>query len=350
MMRSQIRPASGLAAGRQWPGAAHGGLRPAGRCCWRVGGGGGTLQRLAAAARPHALRPRAAGALPSASIAGAGASVDAAAQRSGGQCSTSGRGAASSAAAAAAAPLPPRAAPPPPRRARAAAAAALSSGGAAAGAAKSLQPPPPPPLYFFDTGRKDPEGNPILKQLDPEEWTEFEPAISTDALLDGLDGVDYGSEADARASASDAEVPATRLIEDSEELDLVGDGLPIIHGEEWPEVYWAALRRVSASGGAPVDVPAPHPKFSLRDLRRIAAEGPRFGDVVLEHAERVHCPDPNNPTGDRPVAEAYTYVPFTVLGDYMPETEPDWLRLPRRSPEELWAGLSARNWTAKGYE
>jgi hypothetical protein len=33
-----------------------------------------------------------------------------------------------------------------------------------------------------------------------------------------------------------------------------------------------------------------------------------------------------------------------------PETEPNWLRLPRRSAEELWAGLRARNWTSKGYE
>jgi hypothetical protein len=59
-------------------------------------------------------------------------------------------------------------------------------------------------------------------------------------------------------------------------------------------VYWKALREIASSGrgaGAGtrsgVPVPRPHPKFTAADAERIAREGPRFGDVVLEHAERV---------------------------------------------------------------
>jgi hypothetical protein len=58
--------------------------------------------------------------------------------------------------------------------------------------------------------------------------------------------------------------------------------------EEWPEVYWNALRRMAQ--GRPVPVPQPHPTIALADMQRIAAQGPRFSDLVLEHAERVYDP------------------------------------------------------------
>lgn len=62
--------------------------------------------------------------------------------------------------------------------------------------------------------------------------------------------------------------------------------------EEWPEVYWNALRELSgpSGGGGRVVVPQPHPKFSVSDMQRIAAAGPRFEDLVLEHAERIYDP------------------------------------------------------------
>lgn len=52
-------------------------------------------------------------------------------------------------------------------------------------------------------------------------------------------------------------------------------------------------------------------------MSRIASEGPRFADVVLEHAERIFDPR-NDATGenDQALGEAYNYIPFTVLGDY----------------------------------
>lgn len=88
--------------------------------------------------------------------------------------------------------------------------------------------------------------------------------------------------------------------------------------EEWPEMYWKALQDLHS--GTPLKVPQPHPKFSLEDLHRIASEGPRFSDVVLEHAELINDPgDKPVVAADlpaRPMAEAYNYVPFSVLGDY----------------------------------
>lgn len=55
-------------------------------------------------------------------------------------------------------------------------------------------------------------------------------------------------------------------------------------------MYWNALKSIHGARGGAVAVPAPHPKFSVSDLKRIAARGPRFNDVVLEHAERIHEP------------------------------------------------------------
>jgi len=64
--------------------------------------------------------------------------------------------------------------------------------------------------------------------------------------------------------------------------------------------------------------PAPPPPH--QDLGRISREGPRFQDLVLEHAELINDNDGAPPLADdlpaRPMAEAYNYIPFSVLGDY----------------------------------
>jgi hypothetical protein len=343
MMRSHARPASGLApasCGRPLAAAAATsavGRRRRRRC------GVGVAASAASAASVGATRLAAAAAL---------APVADARTASGADCSTSGRGAD------AGPPLPAVAV----RRARWAlsgAAAARRGAGTAAAARRGgggdgvlLGPEPPRELWLAEAGR-DANGDPQYVALDPSDWAEFDPPLPTDELLDGLDGVDGGFDAATRAAADadaeEAEVPAMRVIDDPVELDLIGDGLPIIHGvrgggweaagpghsaavrpgrcgpagfvrrrqqrlsraathhpplyppppqEEWPKVYWDALRRVASHGGRRgVEVPSPHPKFSASDMERIAAAGPRFGDVVLEHAERVN-------EGGRPAAGA----------------------------------------------
>ena len=162
-------------------------------------------------------------------------------------------------------------------------------------------------------------------------------------------------------------VPGQRVVKDPAELELIGDGLPVIHGvsgvclcvawwvgecacvctcavarmsgscvathalfhthahthththtqPESPEAYWDALKALTS--GKPVALPRPHPKFGFDDMARIAKNGPRFDDVVLEHAERV----------ERDTAVAYNYVPPSVLGDWDYEIEPRWLDLPQ---------------------
>lgn len=54
--------------------------------------------------------------------------------------------------------------------------------------------------------------------------------------------------------------------------------------------------------------------------------------------------------GDRPAAEAYNYVPFSVLGDYHFDVEPDWLQLPHMSREAFLMGLKQRNWTNQDFK
>ena len=83
-------------------------------------------------------------------------------------------------------------------------------------------------------------------------------------------------------------------------------------------------------------------------MQRIATRGPQFGDVVVEHAEK------GDPMADdvgvlHPVAKAYSYIPFTVLGDYQFEPEPNWLELSPMNVELFWEGLRQRNWTSDSY-
>jgi len=243
-------------------------------------------------------------------------------------------------------------------------------------------------------------------RLDPADYDVLPPrAYDTDDLLDGLDGVDSAAAAAAAARAPTdaqtgragdgassssfpsswadplahlgrppatvpgvpappdaAEVPAFRRVRDRDELELVGQGLPLPNGggtafsgatrgrdrrahggaPEWPEAYRGVLTALAA--GRPVPVPLPHPKFALPDLERLRAEGgrPRWGDVVLEHAERISS---GAPGGGAAVGEAWRFVPATVLGDLELEVEPAWLDLPRMSAWDFWQGLRRRNWT-----
>jgi hypothetical protein len=43
-------------------------------------------------------------------------------------------------------------------------------------------------------------------------------------------------------------------------------------------------------------------------------------------------------------------VPFSVLGDYHFDVEPDWLALPQMEPAAFLAGLRQRNWTCAEFK
>lgn len=92
----------------------------------------------------------------------------------------------------------------------------------------------------------------------------------------------------------------------------------------------------------------PPPCFCPQDMQRIASSGPQFGDLVLEHVES--SPPLADETG-APVASAhsYNYIPFTVLGDYQYEPEPNWLELGTMSAPLFYEGLAQRNWTSSSY-
>jgi len=60
--------------------------------------------------------------------------------------------------------------------------------------------------------------------------------------------------------------------------------------------------------------------------------------------------------GDNPVnsddvaqAEAYSYIPLTVLGDMVTQPEPNWLEMTQITAEELFVGVRQRNWTSKHF-
>mmetsp|Transcript_38914 Transcript_38914/g.86553 ORF Transcript_38914/g.86553 Transcript_38914/m.86553 type:complete len:1002 (+) Transcript_38914:196-3201(+) len=188
-------------------------------------------------------------------------------------------------------------------------------------------------------GKHEVDGCPKMRIIPVEEAVMIIPAesqINPDQLIENIHRVDSMRS----TTAPTASVPGHRRVVDPTELDLIGDGLPIIRGEEWPEAYWRALESLSSQHSAPV--PQPHPKFSMSDMARIAQQGPRFNDVVLEHAEReVGSSSPAEATA----ANAYSYIPYTVLGDWQYEVEPQWLRIPQMSILELYQGLRERNWT-----
>ncbi|KAG2490077.1 hypothetical protein HYH03_011542 [Edaphochlamys debaryana] len=167
-----------------------------------------------------------------------------------------------------------------------------------------------------------------------------------------------GSPVGTRAQAAD--VLGETFVTDPAELKLVGQGLPIIEGKDWPEQYWEALQ--AASRGREVELPRPHPKFEMQDLERIARSGPGLRDLVLEHVERISPGAAGvlnaeaegagvleGQREDLEVAHAFNYIPRSVLGDYRPEVEPNWMALPQMSVQELYDGLRQRNWTSRYY-
>jgi hypothetical protein len=89
-----------------------------------------------------------------------------------------------------------------------------------------------PPAEHLVYAGEDAEGRPLYSRLDPDEWTEVEAPIATSDILSELDGVDAGGggAAGARAVDGNVEVPALRVVDDPRELELIGDGLPIVHG------------------------------------------------------------------------------------------------------------------------
>ena len=88
----------------------------------------------------------------------------------------------------------------------------------------------------------------------------------------------------------------------------------------------------------------------IQDLERIASSGPSFNDVVLEHVERVYEPGSDAESDDGPVAEAYNYIPFSVLGDYQMEAEPNWSQLPCMGIHDFHVGLEAEELDQQGVQ
>ncbi len=82
----------------------------------------------------------------------------------------------------------------------------------------------PKPVYLVED--QDTEGDAVVYELDPSEYELVEKVIQTDEILEDLDRVDV----EASTSGRQLEVPATRLIQDADEMDLIGEGLPIING------------------------------------------------------------------------------------------------------------------------
>ncbi|KXZ42968.1 hypothetical protein GPECTOR_109g211 [Gonium pectorale] len=140
-----------------------------------------------------------------------------------------------------------------------------------------------------------------------------------------------------------------RLIVDPAELGLIGSGLPVIDGPNWPDQYFEALKAMSA--GREVPLPRPHPKFTRQDLERLASSpgGPRLADLVVEHAEAGEVEAEAAEGGRTEAGQAYAYIPRAVLGDYRHEVEPDWRSLPQMSIVQLYDGLRQRNWTSPYY-
>ena len=162
-------------------------------------------------------------------------------------------------------------------------------------------------------GRRSEDGTPI-QRLIPKDEAHAMPVIEevhplVQAKEDAHLLKDVYSIAQGRNQSGEPPltVPGVRTITDSKELDLIGRGLPIIRGPEFPDAYFSAIEQLSK--GKEVPMPRPHPKFSLSDMERIAREGPRFNDLVLEHAEALDQPDLNSPFQEAAAAQSYRYIP-----------------------------------------
>jgi hypothetical protein len=70
------------------------------------------------------------------------------------------------------------------------------------------------------------DGETVYDFYDAAEYKWVPDVINTEEILEELDGIDVAGTSASR----ELEVPGTRIVVDEDELDLVGSGLPIIHG------------------------------------------------------------------------------------------------------------------------
>eukprot|EP00798_Chlamydomonas_sp_ICE-L_P010872 gene10872-16994_t len=129
-------------------------------------------------------------------------------------------------------------------------------------------------------GKRNDDGTPLIRVVDERDINielagPYVPEIGSEELLPEVHKLD--TEYPEEAQEKSMEVPGIRSVTDPEELNLVGDGLPIIFGPEFPEVYWAAIE--SMAKGRDVALPRPHPKFTLSDMERIATSEPNWLQV-----------------------------------------------------------------------
>lgn len=86
----------------------------------------------------------------------------------------------------------------------------------------------PTPITLIELDEVDEGGQPVFGQLDSQEWKLVPKVIDTEEILEDLDKVDVEARYDTRDDV--VEVPNTRAIVDQDEIDIMGDGLPIING------------------------------------------------------------------------------------------------------------------------
>ncbi|GAX79863.1 hypothetical protein CEUSTIGMA_g7303.t1 [Chlamydomonas eustigma] len=191
-------------------------------------------------------------------------------------------------------------------------------------------------------GRRKEDGSPVVRLVShreipaPQEVPIYVTQQTDADILDDIHVIRTSSP--AAMKTAEIEVPGERMLLNPEELALIGDGLPIIRGADFPEAYWSALDTLSNGGSVPL--PQPHPKFTLEDMARIARGDLQFSDIVLEHAESAVGPD-----GNISGAMAYNFIPNSVMGDWRYEVEPLWGQMAEMPLPEFYQGLRQRNWT-----
>lgn len=92
------------------------------------------------------------------------------------------------------------------------------------------QPPP--------DGAQVPDGS----EAEGDVTTEAGPLLGTHELLDNIERIDAAPRYVSDKADQSPEIPGTRIITDPDELHAIGQGLPIMHGEDWPGVYWKAVK------------------------------------------------------------------------------------------------------------
>jgi len=111
------------------------------------------------------------------------------------------------------------------------------------------------------------------------------------------------------------------------------------------------IKAIAAMVTAPFDDNDPAAVINDQSFREVCKLNAAPANLLLSAAELINDPG-NAPDGpdDKLMAEAYNYVPFSVLGDYHFDVEPNWLKLPQMAPEVFLVGLRQRNWTCPDYK